>query len=262
MGHGPGRQNSHHKRKQENHRRGPADLQRGMHQRLRGEMRPGTPTQRRIEGARDHQPEPGDQQQPRADLTNGLMEHLLLATQTTEEKTHPETEKEVSQHRPQDGGLDDNDHIAALILAQQDHKQDDFDDGAEGGLDEHAEDLWQLLSQLAAGEAQQIGRGNHGDVVEGEDDHVQVGAGEMEGDRGGHERPQDIDQHRERAGALEADEEEVQRMDAASPALAGGAHPKQAPGVLAAAELLVVRGEDGVIVCWRGRMRRDQLLVP
>lgn len=114
----------------------------------------------------------------------------LLAAQTRGPEAETQAEQQVCQDGTQDGGLYD---LLVPLLDGQDEEQDDLDDGAEGGLDEDAGDEGHLAAELLAGEADEVGAGDHGDVGEDEDGEVLLGGSEPDGDGGGHDRPKDVD---------------------------------------------------------------------
>ena len=56
-------------------------------------------------------------------LSNGLVEELLGAAETTEEETHSEDEEEVGEDTADEGGLDDED----FVVGESDDCDDHFD---------------------------------------------------------------------------------------------------------------------------------------
>ena len=60
---------------------------------------------------------------------------------------------------------------------QQNHEEDDFDNGADGRLNEHAEDMGDFARKLLTSESDEVGTRCHGNVGENEDEDVIIGEG-------------------------------------------------------------------------------------
>lgn len=120
------------------------------------------------------------------------------------------------------------------------------------GFDEDTEDGRHLAAKLLAGEADQIGTRDHGDVGEDEDGEVVVGEGIADGDGDGDKGPEDVDGGGGLARGAGGDAEEVQEVDAAAARLARGL---DAAGQGRVAVAVVVFVLDGLVVGQRRVLR-------
>lgn len=117
--------------------------------------------------------------------------------------------------------MDDGDKIASFIIMDQDHKEHNFHRGAECRFQQHTQNLGQLLGQFTPCKTQQIGRRNHSNVIDTENPDMEVGTGKMQGDGGGDERPEDVDDHGQGTGAAETHDEGGDGIEAMTATLAG-----------------------------------------
>lgn len=121
-----------------------------------------------------------------------------------------------------------------MRIRDQDHEEDKLDDGSECRFEDDACHPGHLARHFLPREAEEIGRGDHGDVVEDEDPEVGVGAGivlsngglaAVEGllnrgcrayncDGGRYEGPQHVEPFRQSASAPETNPDKPERMDA------------------------------------------------
>lgn len=175
-----------------------------------------------MEGQRKHgrhsKTETSGEKQATTSLRDDLTEVGLLAAHSGGPEAEPQTEQQIGEDGTQDGSLYD---LLVLLPDKEDQEQDDLDDGTEGGLDDDAGDEGHLAAKLLAGEPNKICAGDHGDVGEDEDGEVLVGEGEVDGDGGGDDGPQDVDGHGRLARGPPRDAEEL-GAETPPAALAGG----------------------------------------
>jgi hypothetical protein len=83
-------------------------------------------------------------------------------------------------------------------------------------------------------------------IVEAEDPNMTLGTGKMHGNGGWHKGPQDVDDHRQRTGALEADAKHPERVDSSATALTGAIDAEEHLSVDGG--FLIVSGQDGLLL--------------
>jgi len=89
------------------------------------------------------------------------------------------------------------------------------------GLNEDSSHVRHLASKFLAGEANEVGTGDHGDVCETEDEDMAVGHGVLDGDGGRNERPEDVDGAGQPTSRPPDNLEEHDGVDASATALTG-----------------------------------------
>jgi hypothetical protein len=93
-------------------------------------------------------------------------------------KADAQAEEDVGQDGTNNGSLNDRNVLFASL--EQDYKEDDFDDGSKGCFQDHGKRLvGHLAREFLASEAEQVGRGQHGNVARDEDGEVQFRPGEV-----------------------------------------------------------------------------------
>lgn len=192
------------------------------------------------EHGRHRETDASSEKQATASLGDRLAEVGLIAAHTSGPEAEAQAEQQVGQDRSEDRGLDD---LLVPLPDSQDQKQDDLDDGSEGGLDDDTGDEGHLAAKLLAREADEVGAGDHCDVGQDEDGEVLVGESVLDGDSGGHDGPQDVDDGGGLARGPPGDAEEL-GAEALAAALAGGL---DAGGYGRVAISVVVLVADGLV---------------
>ena len=77
------------------------------------------------------------QKQIASNFTNSLIEFLLVMADTTECEAQAQAKQLRSQYRAQNSSLDD----AILVVLDQNHEHDNFDNGTKGCLQEDSNDF-------------------------------------------------------------------------------------------------------------------------
>lgn len=130
--------------------------------------------------------------------------------------------------------MDDQDIRVTNRSLEQDHEQDNLDNGTESRLQNNGDGLLRdLAGQLLASETQQVGCGQHGNVVGDEDGKMPFGLCKVlhslarsssyfpswtyKSDGHWHNRPQHVGDHGQCAGTPSANDEELDGVEA-SPA--------------------------------------------
>lgn len=119
------------------------------------------------------------------------------------------------------------------MLDDEDHEQDDLHNRTQRDLDENAKDFGELPSEFLACETNEVGRRDHGDIAEYEDEEMVIRESKVlqvlsaaafnhtllystetyHSDRNRHNRPQYVDDHRQVAARPTADFDELYRVD-------------------------------------------------
>jgi len=134
-----------------------------------------------VEDCWHNQTQTGYEEQTRSDLRHGVVKFLLVTFEATKEEAETETEKEVGQDGTEDGGFDNGDWVDAVVaLRYEEYDEDDqLNEGAESHFEDDAENFGQFAREFLAAEAEKVGCGNHGDVVQDEDPQIEVWTGKM-----------------------------------------------------------------------------------
>lgn len=93
------------------------------------------------------------------------MKLLLIPLHAPNEKAHAQTQQQRRQDRTQNGSPNN----LELIRLQQDHEQHNLHYRTHCSLEQDTEDLGEFASEFLTGETDEVGGGDHGDVVEDED---------------------------------------------------------------------------------------------
>lgn len=90
--------------------------------------------------SRRKEPNSRSEKQTAANLTDGIIKRLFMTANATNEEAHAKTEKHGGEDGAEDGSLDDLEAVLAR-LGEEDHKEDNLNDGAQGDLSEDTGDV-------------------------------------------------------------------------------------------------------------------------
>lgn len=98
------------------------------------------------------------------------MELLLFAFHAANEEAQANAKQQIGKNRSENGGLDNLNRIERLrgSPGNQNGKDHYFNDGPQCCLDDQSNNIVYLAHNLLSAEANQVGRWDHGDVVEDE----------------------------------------------------------------------------------------------